>query len=95
MDDALSQVAVDIGGRGYSKFDAKFTHPKVGDYSTGMTRHFIDSFARTAGININVTIEGEDDHHMVEAMFKALGVALSHATAKNERRGIPSTKGRV
>lgn len=95
MDDALSQVAVDIGGRGYSKFDAEFKHPTVGDYSTGMTRHFVDSFARTAGININVKIEGEDDHHMVEAMFKALGVALYHATAKNERRGIPSTKGRV
>ncbi|CAJ38101.1 imidazoleglycerol-phosphate dehydratase HisB [Methanocella arvoryzae] len=93
MDEALAVVAVDISGRGYSVFKADFRQPKIGDYSTAMTRHFIDSFARSAGITINVKIEGEDDHHMVEAMFKALGLALSMAAAKNERRGIPSTKG--
>jgi imidazoleglycerol-phosphate dehydratase len=93
MDDALATVAVDISGRGYSVFKADFKHPKIGEYSTAMTRHFIDSFARAAGITINVKIEGEDDHHMVEAMFKALGISLSMATAKNERRGMPSTKG--
>ena len=93
MDEALAVVAVDISGRGYSVFKADFRHPKIGDYSTAMTRHFIDSFARSAGITINVRLEGEDDHHMVEAMFKALGLALSMAAAKNERRGIPSTKG--
>ena len=95
MDDSLAQVAVDIGGRGYCRFEGAFKNSKVGDYSTAMTRHFVDSFARTAGVNVNVKIEGEDDHHMVEAMFKALGVALYHAAAKNERRGIPSTKGKV
>jgi imidazoleglycerol-phosphate dehydratase len=58
-----------------------------------MTRHFIDSFARAAGITIRVEIDGEDDHHMVEAMFKALALSLLMATAKNEKRGIPSTKG--
>jgi imidazoleglycerol-phosphate dehydratase len=93
MDEALAIVAVDISGRGYSVFKADFLHPKIGDYSTIMTRHFIDSFARSAGITTNVKLEGEDDHHMVEAMFKALGIALSMAAAKNERRGIPSTKG--
>ncbi|WP_424356883.1 imidazoleglycerol-phosphate dehydratase HisB [Methanocella sp. MCL-LM] len=93
MDEALAVVAVDISGRGYSVFKADFKHPMIGEYSTAMTRHFIDSFARSAGITINVKIEGEDDHHMVEAMFKALGIALSMATAKNEKRGMPSTKG--
>ena len=93
MDDSLATVAVDISGRGYSAFRADFKYPKIGEYSTAMTRHFIDSFARSAGITINVKIEGEDDHHMVEAMFKALGLALLMATAKNEKRGIPSTKG--
>lgn len=93
MDEALSLIAVDVSGRGYSIFKANFTTEMVGGYSTRMTRHFIDSFARAAGININVKIEGEDDHHMVESMFKALGVALWMATRKNEKRGIPSTKG--
>jgi imidazoleglycerol-phosphate dehydratase len=93
MDESLATVAVDISGRGYSVFNASFHSEKVGDYSTGMTNHFVDSFARAAGINVNVKIEGQDDHHMVEAMFKALGVALWMATRKNEKRGIPSTKG--
>ncbi|MCD1295803.1 imidazoleglycerol-phosphate dehydratase HisB [Methanocella sp. CWC-04] len=95
MDESLSQVAVDISGRGYSVFNAEFKAEKIGDYSTRMTRHFIDSFARSAGITINVKIEGEDDHHMVEAMFKALAIALYKATAKNEKRGVPSTKGKL
>lgn len=93
MDESLATVAVDISGRGYSVFNGSFHSEKVGDYSTCMTRHFIDSFARAAGINIHVSITGEDDHHMVEAMFKALGVALWMATRKNEKRGVPSTKG--
>jgi imidazoleglycerol-phosphate dehydratase len=93
MDEALSVVAIDISGRGCSIFRADFKSEMIGGYSTRMTRHFIDSFARAAGININVRIEGEDDHHMVESMFKALGVALWMATRKNEKRGVPSTKG--
>ena len=93
MDEALSTVAVDISGRGYAVFRAEFKAEKVGGYSTRMTRHFIDSFARASGINLNIRIEGEDDHHMVESMFKALGVALWMATRKNEKRGVPSTKG--
>jgi imidazoleglycerol-phosphate dehydratase len=93
MDEALSTVAVDVSGRGYAIFKAEFHSETVGGYSTRMTRHFIDSFARASGINMNVKIEGEDDHHMVESMFKALGVALWMATRKNEKRGVPSTKG--
>ncbi len=93
MDEALAVVAVDVSGRGYSIFKADFKHAMIGEYSTAMTRHFIDSFARAAGITINVRIEGEDDHHMVEAMFKALGIALTMASAVNEKRGVPSTKG--
>ncbi|HTY89642.1 MAG TPA: imidazoleglycerol-phosphate dehydratase HisB [Methanocella sp.] len=93
MDEALSTVAVDISGRGYAVFRAEFKAEKVGGYSTRMTGHFIDSFARASGINLNIRIEGEDDHHMVESMFKALGVALWMATRKNEKRGVPSTKG--
>ncbi len=93
MDEALSTVAVDISGRGYAVFKAEFKAEKVGGYSTRMTRHFVDSFARASGMNLNVRIEGEDDHHMIESMFKALGVAIYKAARKNEKRGIPSTKG--
>ena len=93
MDEAFAVVAVDISGRGCSVFRAAFRHPKIGEYSTAMTRHFIDSFARAAGIAVRVQIDGEDDHHMVEAMFKALALSLWMATAKNEKRGVPSTKG--
>lgn len=93
MDEALATVAVDVSGRGYAVFNADFKGERVGGYSTGMTRHFVDSFARAAGMNLNVRIEGGDDHHMVESMFKALGVAIWMATRKNEKRGVPSTKG--
>jgi Imidazoleglycerol-phosphate dehydratase len=93
MDEALATVAVDISGRGHTVFKAEFHGPKIGEYSTVMTRHFVDSFARAAGITIRVEIDGEDDHHMVEAMFKALALSLGTATTKNERRGMPSTKG--
>ncbi len=93
MDEALAIVALDISGRGYSVFKAEFHRPKIGEYSTAMTRHFVDSVARAAGITVRVAIDGEDDHHMVEAMFKALALALWMATAKNEKRGVPSTKG--
>lgn len=95
MDESLSTVAIDIGGRGYSVFKADFKCEKIGDYSTRITKHFIDSFARSAGININIRIEGDDDHHMVESMFKALAVAMHHATRVNEKRGVPSTKGKL
>ncbi|HMK48308.1 MAG TPA: imidazoleglycerol-phosphate dehydratase HisB [Methanocella sp.] len=93
MDEALATVAIDISGRGRSIFSADLRQAKIGDYSTIMTRHFVDSFARAAGITVNVRIEGEDDHHMIEAMFKALGLSLLMATTKNEKRGMPSTKG--
>jgi imidazoleglycerol-phosphate dehydratase len=93
MDEAFAIVAVDISGRGYSVFKAEFHRQKIGDYSTAMTKHFIDSFARAAGVTVRVEIDGEDDHHMVEAMFKALALSLWMATAKNEKRGVPSTKG--
>lgn len=93
MDDAFATVAIDISGRGYSVFKAEFHGQKIGGYTTAMTRHFVDSFARAAGMTIRAEIDGEDDHHMVEALFKALALSLWMATSKNERRGIPSTKG--
>ncbi|MDY6931361.1 MAG: imidazoleglycerol-phosphate dehydratase HisB [Halobacteriota archaeon] len=94
MDDSIAICAMDIGGRGYLVFDAEFTSDKVGGMSTQLVEHFLHSFAYKAGINLNIKAEGKDDHHIVEAIFKALGVSLDGATQIDERRkSIPSTKG--
>jgi len=92
MDDALATVAVDIGGRSYSVMDFTFKKAKVGDLSTENVEHFFESFANSARININARVEGENDHHQIEALFKAFARALSDAS-RVEHDTIPSTKG--
>jgi len=92
MDESLAIVAVDLGGRAYSVLDMEFERDKVGDISTENIPHFIDSFAKNAEINIHAKVRGENDHHKIEAVFKALGVALKDAT-KIEHKKILSTKG--
>ena len=92
MDDALATVAVDIGGRSYSVLNFSFKKSKVGDLSTENVEHFFESFANHARINIYAKIEGENDHHKIEALFKAFARALNDAT-RIEHDLIPSTKG--
>jgi imidazoleglycerol-phosphate dehydratase len=92
MDDALATVAVDIGGRSYSVMNFTFKKAKVGDLSTENVEHFFESFANSARININARVEGENDHHQIEALFKAFARALSDAS-RVEHDTIPSTKG--
>jgi imidazoleglycerol-phosphate dehydratase len=92
MDDSLATVAVDISGRSYAILDFKFKNQKVGDLSTENVEHFFDSFANSAKININAKVEGENDHHKIEALFKAFAKALKDAS-KVEHDSIPSTKG--
>jgi imidazoleglycerol-phosphate dehydratase len=92
MDEALAMVAVDISGRSYCVMDMQFTQRKVGELSTENVEHFLESFASSARININAKIEGENDHHQIEALFKALARALKDAV-KVEHDQIPSTKG--
>ncbi|MBI5679452.1 MAG: imidazoleglycerol-phosphate dehydratase HisB [Methanobacterium sp.] len=92
MDDALATVAVDISGRSYSVLNFKFKKAKVGDLSTENVEHFFESFANYARININAKVEGENDHHKIEALFKAFARALNDAS-KIEHDIIPSTKG--
>lgn len=92
MDESLAEVALDIGGRSYLTFDAKFMSPKVGDFGTQMTRHFFESLVNNAGINVHMKVEGENDHHKIEALFKAFAVALKRAAALNGG-DVPSTKG--
>jgi imidazoleglycerol-phosphate dehydratase len=96
MDEALAQVALDISGRGVAELDMQFANTKLGTMESQLLAHFVESLARHGGININAKIlQGDNDHHRAEALFKALGRALDQATAVDPRLGdtIPSTKG--
>jgi len=95
MDDALAMVALDIGGRGYTGFEAAFNDTSIDKMSADLIRHFFVSFASEAKLNIHAKVfNGVDDHHKAEAMFKALARALDAATRLDERIAgrIPSTK---
>lgn len=92
MDEAMARVAVDISGRSYCVMNMQFTQLKVGELSTENVEHFLESFASSARININAKVEGENDHHQIEALFKALARALKDAL-QIEHKQIPSTKG--
>jgi imidazoleglycerol-phosphate dehydratase len=92
MDESLAQVAVDISGRNYTVFDAEFKYQKIGDISSENVKHFMESFANTSLMNINIKANGENDHHICEAIFKALARSLNSAT-KITHDQILSTKG--
>ncbi|WNY26365.1 imidazoleglycerol-phosphate dehydratase HisB [Methanolapillus ohkumae] len=92
MDESLAEVALDIGGRGFLVFHADFFAPAVGDYSTQMTKHFFESFAVSSGMNLNMKVQGDNDHHKIEALFKAFAYAMKRAVVI-ESDTIKSTKG--
>jgi len=95
MDDALATVAVDIGGRGYTVLDLPFADSDLAEMSSDLVRHFMESFAAEAKINLHARIlYGANDHHKAEALFKALGRALDAATVIDPRivGDLPSTK---
>lgn len=95
MDEALALVAVDLGGRPYCVFEADFVTPKVGQLGTDLLFHLFESLAIHARMNLHAKVfYGRNDHHKVEALFKALARALDAATQLDPRRGdVPSTKG--
>lgn len=95
MDEALGFVAVDLGGRPYCVFDAAFATPRVGQLGTDLVAHLFESIAAHGRLNLHARVlYGRNDHHKIEALFKALGRALDAATRLDERRGgVPSTKG--
>lgn len=95
MDEALILCAVDLGGRPYLIFDADFRGSSCGDMDTQMVREFFYAFSYSARMNLHIKeIYGSNDHHVTEAMFKALGRSLRAACEKDPRvSGIPSTKG--
>jgi imidazoleglycerol-phosphate dehydratase len=95
MDESLAVVVVDIGGRVYSTINAQFSEASIGDLDADLVRHFLTSFASEARINLHAKVlNGINDHHKAEALFKGLGRALDSATRIDERilGRIPSTK---
>lgn len=93
MDEALAQVALDFSGRPYLVWQADFRRERVGGMPTEMFQHFFKSFSDMAGCNLNVRVEGDNDHHKIEAIFKAFAKSLKMAIAHTGGNQIPSTKG--
>ena len=95
MDDCLAQVAIDFGGRNWLEWQAEFNREMIGKMPTEMFFHFFKSFTDGAKCNLNIKAEGTNEHHKIEAIFKAFAKALNEACRLDERNNgrIPSTKG--
>lgn len=92
MDDALAQAAIDFSGRPWLVWHASFKREKIGDMPTEMFYHFFKSFCDAAACNLNIKAEGDNEHHKIEAIFKATAKAIKMAV-KRTGTGLPSTKG--
>jgi imidazoleglycerol-phosphate dehydratase / histidinol-phosphatase len=95
MDDCLAQVALDFGGRPWLVWEADFKREMVGEMPTEMFMHFFKSFSDAAKCNLNVKAEGDNEHHKIEAIFKAFAKAIKMAVSKTNNYSIPSTKGTI
>jgi imidazoleglycerol-phosphate dehydratase/histidinol-phosphatase len=94
MDDCLAQVAIDFGGRNWIVWDADFKREMVGDMPTELFFHFFKSFSDASKCNLNIKAEGENEHHKIEAIFKAFAKAIKMAVKRDaEKLVLPSTKG--
>lgn len=95
MDETLVLCAVDLSGRPYFSFDAEFSTDRVGDMDTEMVKEFFYAVSYTAAINLHIkVISGENNHHIIEAVFKAFSKALDEATMYDPRiKDVLSTKG--
>jgi imidazoleglycerol-phosphate dehydratase/histidinol-phosphatase len=94
MDDCLAQVAIDFGGRNWLVWDTEFKREKVGDMPTEMFMHFFKSFTDGAKANLNIKAEGTNEHHKIEAIFKAFAKSIKMAVKRDaEKMVLPSTKG--
>lgn len=94
MDDCLSQVAIDFGGRNWLVWDAEFNREMIGKMPTEMFYHFFKSFSDGAKCNLNIKAEGSNEHHKIEAIFKAFAKAIKIAVKRDvEKMILPSTKG--
>lgn len=96
MDDSLAKVAIDFGGRAWLVWKVKFRRNKIGDVPTEMFEHFFKSFSDAARCNINIQCKGDNEHHKIEAIFKAFAKAIKMAVKRNiNDDNLPTTKGIV
>lgn len=94
MDDCLAQVGIDFGGRNWLVWEAEFKREKIGEMPTEMFYHFFKSFSDGAKANLNIKAEGENEHHKIEAIFKAFAKAIKMSVKRNPyNMQLPSTKG--
>jgi len=95
MDDCLAQVAIDFGGRPWLVWEANFNREMIGEMPTEMFMHFFKSFSDAAKCNLNIKAEGQNEHHKIEAIFKAFAKSVKMAVNKTDNFNIPSTKGTI
>jgi imidazoleglycerol-phosphate dehydratase / histidinol-phosphatase len=93
MDDCLAQVALDFGGRPWLVWDVEFRREKIGEVPTELFYHFFKSFSDSSKCNLNIKADGENEHHKIEAIFKAFARAIRSAVRQTENFNLPSTKG--
>ena len=94
MDDCLCQVALDFGGRAWLVWDVEFKREKIGDFPTEMFLHFFKSFSDAAKMNLNIKAEGENEHHKIEGIFKAVARSIKMAIRRDIfNYELPSSKG--
>lgn len=95
MDETLAQVAIDFGGRPWLVWEADFKREKIGEMSSEMFYHFFKSFTDTSRSNLNIKVEGDNEHHKIEAIFKAFAKSIKMAVGRdiNALDNLPSTKG--
>lgn len=94
MDECLAQVALDFGGRNWIVWDAVFNREKIGEMPTEMFFHFFKSFSDAAKCNLNIKVEGDNEHHKIESIFKAFAKCIKQAVKRDiNNNALPSTKG--
>ena len=95
MDESLARVAIDLSGRRELVWKADFKREKIGDMPTEMFSHFFKSLAYNSAMTLNIQVEGSNEHHKIEAIFKAFARALKMAVKRTDSQSIPSTKGQL
>jgi len=95
MDDSLAQVAIDLGGRPWLVWEVNFNNTMIGEMPSELFFHFFKSLTDNLKCNLNIKAEGDNDHHKIEAVFKAFARAMKNAVKKTGSSDIPSTKGKL
>jgi imidazoleglycerol-phosphate dehydratase/histidinol-phosphatase len=95
MDDCLARVVVDFGGRPWIVWNAEFSREKIGEMPTEMFFHFFKSFSVSAKCNLDIEAKGKNEHHKIEAIFKAFAKTIKMAVKQTDNYGLPSTKGNL